>query len=57
MMDARSAAAFRVLHEQHKLLVPSGTLVHDSCGEMFSPTQLGLVVRLLATFRGMSCRL
>ena len=29
-----------------KLLVPSGTLLHDNCGEIFSPTQFGLLSRL-----------
>ena len=39
----------------HKLLVPSGTSVQDSCGETLSPTQFGLVgafAWLLATFFG-----
>src|SRR6266704_4612715 len=35
-----------------KLFVPSGTPVHDNCGETFSPTQFGLFDKLLATFRG-----
>src|ERR1700691_4408128 len=38
-----------------KLLVPSGTLVHENCGETLSPTQFGLVAMLallLATFSG-----
>src|ERR1700741_4372842 len=38
-----------------KLLVPSGTLVHDNCGDTLSPTQLGLFFELawlLAIFFG-----
>src|SRR6185295_17665816 len=38
-----------------KLFVPSGTPVHDNCGETFSPTQLGFFgafAVLLATFLG-----
>src|SRR5437899_1565526 len=35
-----------------KLFVPSGTPVHDNCGETFWPTQFGLFDKLLATFRG-----
>jgi hypothetical protein len=37
-------------------LVPSGTLLHDNCGETFAPTQFGLfgmLAVLLATFFGM----
>src|SRR5438874_9201836 len=35
-----------------KLFVPSGTPVHDNCGDTFSPTQFGLFDKLLATFLG-----
>src|SRR5262249_31086917 len=35
-----------------KLFVPSGTPLHDNCGDTFWPTQLGLVDKLLATFLG-----
>src|SRR4051812_17373026 len=35
-----------------KLLVPSGTTFQESCGEVLSPTQLGLPAVLLATFFG-----
>src|SRR5947207_10789960 len=38
-----------------KLFVPSGTPVHDNCGDTFSPTQLGLFDKLLATFLGIIC--
>src|SRR5262245_4606694 len=37
-----------------KLFVPSGTPVHASCGDTFSPTQFGLFGVLLATFFGIS---
>jgi hypothetical protein len=39
-----------------KLLLPSGTLLHENCGETLSPTQFGFVailVLLLAVFFGM----
>src|SRR5438876_10715036 len=35
-----------------KLFVPSGTPVHDNCGDTFWPTQFGLFDKLLATFLG-----
>src|SRR5437870_11972370 len=35
-----------------KLFVPSGTPVHDNCGDTFWPTQFGLFDKLLAIFRG-----
>ena len=35
-----------------KLVVPAGTLVHDSCGETLSPTQFGLALFAPATFFG-----
>src|SRR5438128_12060913 len=35
-----------------KLFVPSGTPVQESCGDTFSPTQLGFCGLALATFRG-----
>src|SRR5262245_12604300 len=35
-----------------KLLVPAGGLTHDNCGDTFSPTQFGLLARLLAAFFG-----
>src|SRR5437764_10122974 len=38
-----------------KLLVPSGGLTHDSCGDTFSPTQFalfGALALLLASFTG-----
>src|SRR5438034_9945120 len=38
-----------------KLFVPSGTPVHDNCGDTFSPTQFGLFDKLLATFLGIIC--
>ena len=37
-----------------KLLVPSGTPDHDSCGDTLSPTQFGFAGFLLATFFGIS---
>src|SRR5215475_9533474 len=37
-----------------KLLVPSGTPFHDSCGDTLSPTQFGFAGFLLATFFGIS---
>src|SRR2546430_16696610 len=40
-----------------KLLVPGGGLIHDSCGETFSPVQFGFcgsLARVLATFGGIS---
>jgi hypothetical protein len=39
-----------------KLLVPSGTLLHENSGDTLSPTQFGLfcvLAALLATFFGM----
>ena len=33
-----------------KLVVPAGTLVHDSGGETFSPTQFGLLLSSPAFF-------
>src|SRR3954470_20236548 len=38
-----------------KLLVPSGTPDQESCGDMFSPTQLALPAVLFATFLGIIC--
>src|SRR5438477_13183777 len=38
-----------------QLFVPSGAPVHDNCGDTFSPTQLGLFDKLLATFLGIIC--
>src|SRR6185312_9211128 len=38
-----------------KLLVPAGTPDQESCGDMFSPTQLGLPAVLFATFFGIIC--
>jgi hypothetical protein len=38
-----------------KLLVPAGGLIHDNCGEIFSPTQLGFCgsfARLFAALTG-----
>src|ERR1700722_2221882 len=35
-----------------RLLVPSGTPVHVSCGDTLSPTQFGFAAFLLATFFG-----
>src|SRR5438552_19121363 len=35
-----------------KLFVPSGTPVHDNCGDTFWPTQFGLFDKLFATFLG-----
>src|SRR6516165_2984732 len=55
VINAGTAAAFGVDHQKTKVVVPSGTLLQENCGETLSPTQFGLLLPfalVLATFFG-----
>jgi hypothetical protein len=46
MTAAGAAAAFGIAHQQNEALGAVRNVLHDNCGEMFSPTQFGLLGRL-----------